>query len=329
MQEECGGGGALDTSGLSGAAKTTTTPVVSPSTARGSSRGTTTGEDNYAQHPPPKLSQSEQVSASSSGGVNGDSVSGGSRLGESVGDTQTIVGSVGELNLAPSVASLWSQDDPTQLLSSIPAINGSVGFGGHGGSVGPQLFGGASLGRLSAQRSIPQPQQQPLQRGVYTGPTTGVGPASGPSGSTGFLGTKVSSSWSSGLGQASAWSTGAQGAIAGLAGGQGGGPGGPVGAVAWARGRGTNMSHNLGGNMRGATSGQPCPSVGVGKVSQATLAAKFRRSTSYQGKSGMLPQHGPFPHQQIQPSHLQGHMQPSFEITVPEDARDYLQFQVR
>ena len=342
MQEECGG--SLEVSGgASGASSTssasTTTPVISPTVATGgSSIRSSMAEESFSQQTsPPKLSQADD-SITSGCGVNGDSiVTGGvSRVGP--GDTggvdqqSVVAGNVADLNLAPSVASLWSQDDSNQILSSIPAMNGSVPFGG---SVGPQLFGNTGLGRLNAsQRSMHQAQQSG-QKGILTGPTTAVGPASGPPGSSSFIGTKVSSSWSSGLGQASAWSTGAQG-LAGPGGGQVGGPsgpGGPVGAVAWGRGRGSNMSPNLGGaNIRGVSSGQPCPSIGVGKMSPANLAAnvKFRRSTSFPGKTG-IPQHGPFPpHAQMQHSHLQGgHIPPSFEITGTDDpTKDYLHFQV-
>lgn len=316
MQEECGDGGSLDTGVV------TTTPVVSPSGAA-SPRVATAGDDatSYLQSPPPK---EETPTSSSVVGINSDSA-GASQVLETVTEVQAIVGNVADLNLVQSVASLWSQDDPSQLLSSIPAINGSVGFGG---SVGPHLFGGSGLNRLSTQRSLPQGQGQQGQRGVLTGPS-GVGPVSG---AGGFLGTKVSSSWSSGLGQASAWSTGAQGGLVGPSGGQGSASGNPVGAVAWGRGRGTNISHNL-SNMRSLASGQQCPSVNLGKVSPASLATnmKFRRSTSFPGKSGLPPQHGPFPHQhsQMQPSHMQSsHMTPSFEITATEDPRDYLQFAV-
>ena len=251
------------------------------------------------------------------------------------GGQPTIVGSGGvpDLGLVSSVASLWSQDDPGQLFTSIPAINGSVAT--FGGSVGPQLFGNTSgLGRLSnqqQQRSIPQ---QRGVAGVLPGATTGgigssvsVGGGGGNSG--GFIGTKVSSSWSSGLGQASAWSTGAQGGLSGPATPQVASQGGPVGAaVQWGRGRGANMTGPSMGSMRGGTSGQPCPTIGVGKVSPSLAAnIKFRRSTSFPGKTG-IPQHGGFPPGQMQPAHLQGHLPPSFEITSTDDTRDYLQFQV-
>lgn len=325
MQEDCGGGGNLDTSSINSAASSTTpTPLGSVSTGGTSPRPHS--DDIYAasvqQHHgvdgiPTSVETSSGVCLV---GINGNIVN-KARVAEAL-EAQSIVGNVTDLNLGHSVASLWSEDDQNQLINP---LNGSIGYGGN-----PQLFGGnfnTGFGRIGANTRSFQSQQQPnlaAQRGVMTGPSAALGPSPVPACSGNYLGQKGSNiSWSSNFNQqANAWSSAPQGIMPASQ-----GQTSSVGPPSWGRGRPSNMSHNL-GSLRGIPPGQISQGMNLGKISPGSMSAnmKIRRSTSFPGKPG-LPQGSPY--SQMHAANMQSHpITPTFEFTGAEDPREYQIFQV-
>ena len=316
MQEECGGGGSLNKSSIVNPAAATP-PVTS---AGGTSPGPPSDHPYSTPQPYTEATTPSSAKSSTSVGVGEEGLT-QNRLPDNICEVQGIVGNVDLSSLNQSVASLWTEEEQCHLLSSLPSINGSIGFGGS-----PHLFGNAGLGRLGANQSIQQQQQQHCQREVVAGPTAQLAASSSlPTASGNFLGNKVSTSWTSGIGHPSTWSTGGQVGLVGSVQGQVN----PSASSSW-RGRPTNMPHNL-SNIRGISTAQACQNINIGKMTPANVAnnIKFRRSTSFPNKTG-LPQHSPYGHSSGQmPGHMQNpHLAPSFEITRVDDPRDYLQFQV-